>query len=68
MPPVRERYNAKARSSSAGSHKKGKRKEKSSDASQQQDPNADIVVPKSADQKNEERKERLRQEVGNLLV
>ena len=65
MPPAqRVRFNAKARSSTAGSFhkKKGKRKE-TSGVSGQTDPNAEIVVPKSEDQKNEERKERLRQEV-----
>lgn len=65
MPPVRERYNAKARGSTAGSShkKKGKRREKDTTDSVQHDPNAEIVVPKSEDQKNAERKERLRQEV-----
>ncbi|KAL4251928.1 hypothetical protein ABKN59_002637 [Abortiporus biennis] len=75
MPPERIRYNAKARQSSAGgsSHKKkGKRKQKGEDEDTTvvgvgerfiSDPNADIIVPKSQEQKELDRKEKLRQEL-----
>jgi len=60
-PPVRESYNAKARQSTAGSRKKGKRKKNiTTEAS---DPNADIIEPKSREDKDKEQKDRLLQEV-----
>lgn len=68
MNRTRERFNAKARQSVAGSHKKkkGKRSITDKDPSGVQEPcnpNADIVVPKSEEQKELDRKEKLKQEV-----
>ncbi|KAF9220938.1 P-loop containing nucleoside triphosphate hydrolase protein [Gyrodon lividus] len=64
MRQVRERYNAKARQSSAGSRNTGKRRQDAVAASTEPpDPNADIVVPKSKEQKEKERKMRLVQEL-----
>ncbi|KAJ1303181.1 hypothetical protein OPQ81_011380 [Rhizoctonia solani] len=58
-PPQRVRYNAKARGSQAGaSHKRKKRV-----IVEGEDSNAAQVVPKSGQQKDEERRERLRQEL-----
>lgn len=57
---MRESYNAKARQSTAGSRKKGKRKNITTEAS---DPNADIIEPKSREDKDKEQKDRLLQEV-----
>jgi ATP-dependent RNA helicase DHX37/DHR1 len=66
MREVRERYNAKARQSSAGSRKTGKRRQDTVTASAEPaDPNADIIVPKSNEQKEKERKVRLVQEVSH---
>ena len=59
MRQVRERYNARARHSRPGSLKKGKR----TVLAETPDPNAEILVPKSREQKEKERKERLVQEV-----
>lgn len=60
----RERYNAKARQSST-SHKKRRRKTNDPNDPQTQDVdvNADIIVPKSQEKKELDRKERLKQEV-----
>ena len=67
MNRTRERFNAKARQSTAGSHKKkGKRPNKGGDSSGTQEssnPNAEIVVPKTEEQKELDRKEKLKQEV-----
>ncbi|KAH9841541.1 P-loop containing nucleoside triphosphate hydrolase protein [Rhodofomes roseus] len=65
---TRQRYNAKARQSTVGgsSHKKkGKRKAKDTQDHdvQEENPNAEIVVPKSSEQKELDRKEKLRQEL-----
>ncbi|GJE85929.1 ATP-dependent RNA helicase [Phanerochaete sordida] len=61
---ARERHNAKARQSTAGQRKKGKRKAKPSLAKEANyDPNAELIVPKSEEQKELDRKERLRQEL-----
>jgi ATP-dependent RNA helicase DHX37/DHR1 len=65
---VHESHNAKARQSTAGSRKKGKVKQKRDDVNQAQaesspDPNAEILIPKPKEQKDLERKERLRAEV-----
>ncbi|KAF8635912.1 hypothetical protein AX15_000090 [Amanita polypyramis BW_CC] len=61
---VREAYNAKARKSTAGSRKKGKLKvNRDAHLSQTEptpDPNAEILVPKSKEQKDLERKEQIR--------
>ncbi len=67
----KERYNAKARQSSASHKKKGKRKKGGADDSthiQEFDVNAEIIVPKSQEQKEEDRKERLKQEVRRPCV
>lgn len=64
MKQVRERYNARARQSCPGSLKKGKRSRHAPTASAETaDPNAEILPPKSREQKDKERKERLVQEV-----
>ncbi|QRV77442.1 Helicase associated domain (HA2) [Ceratobasidium sp. AG-Ba] len=58
-PPQRQRFNAKARGSVAGaSHKKKKRAKSTGD-----DSNATEVVPKSVEEKEAERRERMRQEL-----
>lgn len=64
-PPVRERYNAKARQSSAGSsHKKGKRVASATlHPHEELDPNADVHLPKSKDQKDVEKRDRMQQEL-----
>ncbi|KAF8917814.1 P-loop containing nucleoside triphosphate hydrolase protein [Mucidula mucida] len=62
MGPVpRERHNAKARQSTAGSRKKGKMRKHSSPTDV--DPNAAILVPKTAEERELDRKEKLRQEL-----
>jgi len=61
-PPVRERYNAKARHSTAGSKKKGKRPH-AVDTAKEGDSNTLIHVPKSEEVRELERKERLKLEV-----
>ncbi|KAF8843324.1 P-loop containing nucleoside triphosphate hydrolase protein [Paxillus ammoniavirescens] len=64
MREVRERYNAKARQSRAGSRKTGKRRQDVVAAfAEPADPNADIIAPKSKEQKEKERKVRLVQEL-----
>lgn len=64
MKRVRERYNTKARQSCPGSLKNRKRPRHTSTASAETvDPNAEILVPISREQKEKERKERLVQEV-----
>ena len=67
MNRTRERFNAKARQSTAGSHKKkGKRQNKGRDSlgtQESSNPNAEIVVPKTEEQKELDRKEKLKQEV-----
>ena len=67
MSHVPRKFNAKARQSTAGSREKGKLKRKREDgqpvAVEGDDPNASIIVPKTKDQKEWERKEKLRQEV-----
>ena len=62
----RERYNALARRSSAGlSRKKGKRQKTiASHPSETCDTNVAIHKPKTEDEKELEKKERLRREVG----
>ena len=62
----RERHNAKARQSTAGSRKKGKRKATSTIKEPDYDPNAEIISLKSDEQKELDRRERLRQEVRSL--
>ncbi|KAH7885390.1 P-loop containing nucleoside triphosphate hydrolase protein [Phlebopus sp. FC_14] len=65
MNRVRERYNARARQSSAGSRKNGKQRAKMSAAvsAEPVDPNAAIIAPKSKEDKEKDRKERLLQEL-----
>lgn len=63
-PPVRERYNAKARRSVAGgSTHKNKRLKRAPAGAESSDPNAEIVVPKSDQAKDLDRKDVLLQEV-----
>ena len=67
MGNLRERHNAKARKSRPG--KRPKHSHNSGDADTQTtiDPNADIVNPKSKEQREADRRERLRQEVSFQL-
>lgn len=59
-PPVREPYNAKARQSTTGSRKKrGKRKK--TELTAESDPNVEILLPKSQDEK--EKKDELLRKV-----
>ncbi|KAH7928402.1 P-loop containing nucleoside triphosphate hydrolase protein [Leucogyrophana mollusca] len=62
MNHVREKYNARARQSTAGSRKKGKRRV-AKVSGEIADVNATIHVPKTKDEKERERKERLVQEL-----
>ncbi|KAF8908975.1 P-loop containing nucleoside triphosphate hydrolase protein [Gymnopilus junonius] len=63
-PKPRESYNAKARQSTAGSRKKGKiRKGDKPQEPEDYNPNAAIITPKSQEQKETERKEKLLQEL-----
>ncbi|KAJ3556480.1 hypothetical protein NM688_g2004 [Phlebia brevispora] len=56
--------NAKARQSTGGQRKKGRKHTKSdASATTEHDPNAVIIVPKSEEQKERDRRERLRQEL-----
>jgi ATP-dependent RNA helicase DHX37/DHR1 len=67
MHTPREKYNAKARGSTAGSsRKKGKRRAKGVTL-EQVDPNAVVHLPKPVELKDQERRERLRQEVGSCF-
>ncbi|KAF9454792.1 DHX37 protein [Macrolepiota fuliginosa MF-IS2] len=64
MPPVRQEYNAKARRSTAGTRKKGKLKKRTQEEqANDTDPNAEIVVPKSAQEKELDKRQRLREEL-----
>ncbi|CAE6445157.1 unnamed protein product [Rhizoctonia solani] len=58
-PPQRVRYNAKARGSQAGSSHKRKKRVRT----EGEDSNAIEAVPKSVEQKDEERRDRIRQEL-----
>jgi hypothetical protein len=61
MPPKRQEHNAKAR---AGTRKKGKLKKYKEEAKTDDvDPNAEIIAKKSAQLKDSDRKERLKEEV-----
>ncbi|KAK7469227.1 putative ATP-dependent RNA helicase DHR1 [Stygiomarasmius scandens] len=63
MGPVpRERYNAKARHSAAGSHKKSKRRN-STGGVNVQDVNKEVYIPKTKEEKETDRKERLKQQL-----
>lgn len=64
-PKSRESYNAKARQSTAGSRKKGKvrKSDKPQETEADNNPNATIITPKSQEQKETERKEKLLREV-----
>lgn len=70
------RYNAKARGSVAGGKKsrvKGKAPDRGGDVdgfstAMEVDPNAEIVQPKTKEQKEQDRKERIREEVPNSQV
>jgi len=57
-------YNAKARGSTVGGKKKRKRRGQTSGVTLEQgDPNATIHVPKTTEEKEMEKKERMKQEV-----
>jgi ATP-dependent RNA helicase DHX37/DHR1 len=63
-PRLHELYNSKARQSTAGARKKGKLKRGSrSEAEEPADCNAAIITPKTKEEKEIERKEKLLQEV-----
>ena len=74
MPPTpRERFNAKARRSMAGggSHKKKKFKKPNKDEGEGQehpDPNAEILVEEPKEEKDQHRREVLRQEVCLVIL
>lgn len=61
MPPVRQEFNAKARRSTAGTRKKGKLKKRKQE--DDADPNVEIITPKNAQEKELNKRERLREEV-----
>jgi hypothetical protein len=66
MSHAQPKFNAKARKSTAGSRKKGKpsrRREEGEPPPVQEDPNASILVLKTKETKEAERREKLRQEV-----
>lgn len=65
----REKFNSKARQSTAGpSKKKGKNKTASSGAADSApDPNAEILVPKTKEEQLLQKKEKLRAEVGCVI-
>jgi ATP-dependent RNA helicase DHX37/DHR1 len=57
-------YNDKARGSTAGGKKKGKRRfQPPAATSEQVDPNATIHIPKTMEEKELDKKERMKQEV-----
>jgi len=61
-------YNDKARGSIAGGKKKGKRRSKPTIlTSEQVDTNATIHVPKTMEDREKEQKEKMRQEVWDLI-
>ncbi|KAJ7780656.1 P-loop containing nucleoside triphosphate hydrolase protein [Mycena maculata] len=61
MSHSREKFNASARQSTAGpSRKKGKNKKKPTNAAEAPDPNAEILVPKTKEQHELKKKEKLR--------
>ena len=63
MGHLRERFNAKARKASRPTKRTKHAHDEPADANENTEPNALIHVPKSKEQKDEERRERLRQEV-----
>ena len=64
MDRSRLRFNAKARQSVAGSHKrKGRQSKLPNHAEEPSDPNAEIVVSKTEEERELDRKEKLKQEV-----
>lgn len=69
MHHTRERHNAKARQSTAGQRKKGKRKAGSTEIREpDHDPNSEIIIPKSEEQKELDRRDRMKQEVRICFV
>lgn len=60
--PVRERYNTKARGSSVKKGKPKKNQPKVID-----DPNIELFVPRSAEAKDDDRKEKMRVEVSAMI-
>lgn len=63
MPPIRQGYNAKARQSTSGTRKKGKLKKRKEQQAEAIDSNAEIIVQKPTQEKELDKRERLRQEV-----
>ena len=63
MGHLRERYNAKARQSSVGGKKKAKRARGAAEVDAAADTNADIVTPKTDEEKERERKERMKEQL-----
>ncbi len=64
MDRSRPRFNAKARQSVTGSHKrKGRQSKQPNIAEEQSNPNAEIVVSKTEEEREVDRKEKLKQEV-----
>ncbi|KAJ3568750.1 hypothetical protein NP233_g5510 [Leucocoprinus birnbaumii] len=64
MPPTRQEYNAKARRSTAGVRKKGKLKRRTSkDQTEDANPNAEIIIPKTEQTKELDKRQQLREEL-----
>lgn len=64
-------YNAKARGSIAGGKKKGNQKQRrgqGDEGDRDGGPNAPIYIPKSEEEKERQRKERVKQEVSSIIV
>jgi ATP-dependent RNA helicase DHX37/DHR1 len=69
MPPTRQEYNAKARRSTAGTRKKRMLKRRKTDGqADDTNPNAEIIVPKSVQGKELDKKKRMREEVCKLVL
>lgn len=68
----RERHNAKARQSTTDSHKKKSERNKSSASDSVEVPeldvNAEVITPKTQEQKELDRKEKLKQEVRSEVL
>jgi ATP-dependent RNA helicase DHX37/DHR1 len=62
MPPVRQEFNAKGRQSTGGRRKKGKiKKRKPAGPAKEDDPNAEIIVKNDAIEKEQSRREQLKE-------
>jgi ATP-dependent RNA helicase DHX37/DHR1 len=67
--PQREKFNSKARQSTAGpSKKKGKKAASNTVDATVHDPNADIIVPKTKEELLLQKKEKLRAEVDRVIL